>query len=330
MNTIRVSDATIAALIEDAIGRTADASPPIRCLGPTYVAFRRSGRRLAHMWREEQELAAALHAAVAEARGILDVEAIDAVELCLSREFRVVPSGGTGRLPGNAQRGILGLELSCNGSTERAAPTEMIAANRSFEKAMARLLAACHVAAGQRPPAHAVLRTFAARQVLVRLGPPATAVTLLRGNRPVPLESMSAGMLSEMAEGMGAWLLRNQQPDGRLTYKYWPSRGTNSPADNPIRQLMATRCLIRFAVVFGRSATTIRTSTRARRSCCGRTSTDVGPIRTSCGAGGSAPPTIAAGTAPTAIRPSSPGIRRPTRSSMTVCRNRSYAGSSSK
>ena len=253
MNTIRVSDATIAALIEDAIGRTADASPPIRCLGPTYVAFRRSGRRLAHMWREEQELAAALHAAVAEARGILDVEAIDAVELCLSREFRVVPPGGAGRLPGNAQRGILGLELSCNGSTERAAPTEMIAANRSFEKAMARLLAAYRVAAGQRPPAHAVLRTFAARQVLVRLGPPATAVTLLRGNRPVPLESVSAGMLSEMAEGMGAWLLRNQRPDGRLTYKYWPSRGTNSPADNPIRQLMATRCLIRFAVVFGRS-----------------------------------------------------------------------------
>ena len=42
-------------------------------------------------------------------------------------------------------------------------------------------------------------------------------------------------------------MLTNLHPDGRMTYKYWPSRGNESSANNMIRQWMATLALIRIA-----------------------------------------------------------------------------------
>ena len=43
----------------------------------------------------------------------------------------------------------------------------------------------------------------------------------------------------------GCW--RQVQADGRMVYKYFPSRGEESTGNNLIRQFMATLCLIRFA-----------------------------------------------------------------------------------
>jgi hypothetical protein len=54
-----------------------------------------------------------------------------------------------------------------------------------------------------------------------------------------------------MAREMAGWLVRNTDAEGRLPYKYWPSRGTYSSADNTIRQFMATVCLGRVAAQWG-------------------------------------------------------------------------------
>ena len=40
-------------------------------------------------------------------------------------------------------------------------------------------------------------------------------------------------------------MLRNLSPDGSLPYKYWPSRGMESRADNAIRRFLATLSLAR-------------------------------------------------------------------------------------
>ncbi|HEX6141752.1 MAG TPA: hypothetical protein VFZ01_03470, partial [Geminicoccaceae bacterium] len=52
---------------------------------------------------------------------------------------------------------------------------------------------------------------------------------------------------------MSGWMRANLHGDGRMTYKYWPSRGEESSADNTIRQFMATLCLIRIAARTGRA-----------------------------------------------------------------------------
>ena len=41
-------------------------------------------------------------------------------------------------------------------------------------------------------------------------------------------------------------MLSNLAADGRLPYKYWPSRGAESPADNAIRRFLASLSLARF------------------------------------------------------------------------------------
>jgi hypothetical protein len=51
---------------------------------------------------------------------------------------------------------------------------------------------------------------------------------------------------------MSRWFMANQDEDGSLPYKYWPSSGTYSEADNPIRRLMASVVLNRLAHHEGR------------------------------------------------------------------------------
>jgi len=44
---------------------------------------------------------------------------------------------------------------------------------------------------------------------------------------------------ADLATGIGSWMVRNQSADGGLPDKYWPTRGTESPADNAIRRFLA-------------------------------------------------------------------------------------------
>jgi len=67
--------------------------------------------------------------------------------------------------------------------------------------------------------------------------------TLHRGNRIVPLEKFCGEVLADMTLTLRQWLLRQVQLDGRMVYKYVPSRGEESTANNLIRQFMATLAL---------------------------------------------------------------------------------------
>ena len=46
-------------------------------------------------------------------------------------------------------------------------------------------------------------------------------------------------------------MLRNLSSEGSLPYKYWPSRGTESHADNAIRRFLATLSLARLGELRG-------------------------------------------------------------------------------
>ncbi len=207
-------------------------SPTPRLLafrGPVLVVLRKDGRRLSQAWSEGSDWWANLEQAARQARQATG-EAPTAAEICLTHGYQP----HLGKLAG-VHRGILGLEVEVGGARSRLAPTEMLARNLSFPRAIKALVDTRAV-----PPDQVAVTTFKSEQVLVQLGPPPTARRMVRGNELVPEEAVTRQALESMSADLVAWLQANLQPDGRLVYKYWPSRGQESEANNPLRQFMAT------------------------------------------------------------------------------------------
>jgi hypothetical protein len=126
----------------------------------------------------------------------------------------------------------------------------MIAANLGFEAAAERFCRRARVAPAEFSARGGRIESFAARTLLVPTdgGPP---MEPYRAGLLVPEDAVTPDLVEAMAREMAGWLVRNTAPDGRLPYKYWPSRGEYSTADNTIRQFMATVCLGRVAAVWG-------------------------------------------------------------------------------
>lgn len=194
--------------------------------GPVLVVLRRRGERVAGAWGEGSTWWENLGEAIAAAGD----PGADTAEICLA--YQRTPH--LGKL-GNVHLGVLGLELETPSGRERLAPTEMLARNLSFPKAVQAMVDTRRVS-----PDQISLFTFRAEQALVQLGEAPTAERMARGNRLVPLEAVDRTALLQLSHGLEEWLTSNLQPDGRLVYKYWPSRGEESSADNPLRQFMAT------------------------------------------------------------------------------------------
>ncbi len=191
---------------------------------PVYLCLRRRGRRLWHDWLV-QDQRAGLEATIGRHPGA------DRAELFLPAGFRPADDGN---LPAR-WTGIHGIEVRAGDRVARMAPSHMIAANHTFARALARCRAVLDGAAGEvrRIVGHTVVLPLAGdRQPVAwhRAGPPAAALA------PAAL-----------AHALGGWLVANTGADGRLTYKYWPSRGRESAADNTVRQFMGTLALGRYA-----------------------------------------------------------------------------------
>ncbi|BBK37542.1 hypothetical protein STAQ_26200 [Allostella sp. ATCC 35155] len=192
---------------------------------PHYLCVRRFGRRWHHAWLPPgsidpiaEQLASGGPDAVAEL--FLPVGA-----------GRPVPS----TRPPARWTGLHGLHAIAGDREMHLAPSQMIAANMTWERALAhgtRLLG--------RPPD--IVRRLCGQTVLLSPGRPLQARPWYRSGPPV-----HAIDLASLAGQLGDWLVRNTDADGRLVYKYWPSRGRESTADNTIRQFMGTLALGRFA-----------------------------------------------------------------------------------
>jgi hypothetical protein len=222
--------------------------------GPTYVALRDGGLRLAEAWGEGSSRAEALGHAMASARSAARdaIGKVDAIEVSIGASVDLIDrQEEEGRLT-NVHRGVLGLQVELNGEVARFAPTQMIANNLSFRAAMDRAAAALGVSDGIVENA-ANLSTFAAEQLLVTVDPVGLS-WMFRGNELVSVDAVTVESAAALASGLGEWLTRNAGPDGRMTYLYWPSRGEESDANNTIRQWMATIALERVAAQRGEEA----------------------------------------------------------------------------
>ena len=202
---------------------------------------------------------------VDELPGHVGAGAGSVVEVCRTTEYRPVEPQRFSRVFCNRARGLVGMEITFGGEVDRFAPTRMLAGNLSFRRALERFLSDRD--ATVEDFAHGgSLRAFSARQLLLRCEADATrAIPLYRGS-PLVSAARDGGRdyADDLAAGIAAWMVRNQAADGSLPYKYWPSRGTESPADNAIRRFLASLALARFGELRG-SAEIRRAATRNLR-----------------------------------------------------------------
>lgn len=248
MTLLTLNDATLAHIIQDYF-KEQETPPFIPCTGPTYVALRRQGRRTQASWFYAQtldETLRAINSQLGAASSTLGLPS-DSLELCLTYRYRQISTGQFKRIFGNIYRGIRGIELQYKEHLVRYAPTQMVASNLSFQTIFERFLRQHHLTRETFVEQGGIIQAFEARQVLVQLQPQVIAIPLHRGNRIIPMASLSIDEVQSITTSMGQWLLRQVQADGRMVYKYFPSRGKEFTGNNLIRQFMATLCLIRYA-----------------------------------------------------------------------------------
>ncbi|MBE7504089.1 MAG: hypothetical protein HS113_28135 [Verrucomicrobiales bacterium] len=114
----------------------------MRQRGIVLVVARARGERVGRWWRQEPTGAEALRSALDALRQDLDPaeqERITALEINLAHSFAPVDVRTDQARLANVHRGLMGIELVREGTAFRLAPTEMIAQNLSFERALERL-----------------------------------------------------------------------------------------------------------------------------------------------------------------------------------------------
>lgn len=224
------------------------AREPIPVSDPVFLQFRRKGRSQRTTWYEGGNLVEALDEFLSSA----EARDADLLEVTLTRNYRDIQRDRFAQNFPNVQRGRRGIEISCGYGLTRCPPTQTIATNRRFDREFEAYLDKYGITERTFWRDRGRIRAFEARQLLFRMDKPIRCIELFRGNRIVSPAAVGPDMARALADGMVTWMLANTRADGHLTYKYWPSRGAESEADNTIRRFMATVALFRAARVFGR------------------------------------------------------------------------------
>ena len=212
-----------------------------------HVVLRAKGVRLADAWAAAATGLNSLWLAVLQAKAGLDSQKkVETVEVALASGFRTIAFEHRDRYLSNVHRGVRGMELQYQGRIYRYGPTQMIAGNVSF-KYLIKEFKRRHGLDEAEMAKEVVLRYFGVDQFLVRLAPRAGIERSFRGNRLVPLSAVRRETVKALARRTSDWMIRNVAANGRMTYKYWPSRRRASTSNNMIRQWMASVCLGRIA-----------------------------------------------------------------------------------
>ena len=211
--------------------------------GRTWFCVRRNGAAQRHGWMAAGPLA--------DVRARVGALPEEQVEVCVADDFRRVAANRFSREFFNRVRGLVGVEFELRGETTRLAPTRMLAANLGFRRALDRFLEERAIDPDEFR-AEGRLRAFRARQFLLSGESGHPPVELYRGSTLVdPAPSPDEDRAADLAAGIGRWMTGNLSDDGALPYKYWPSRGEDSPADNAIRRFLATVALARLGSLRG-------------------------------------------------------------------------------
>ena len=251
MTILTVKDSVIADMMAVSLDQNHCQFEAISCLGPTYIALRHQGKRQLSYWSYSLDLEATLNDLATQCHLTAKSGKPNIVELCFTHSYRRIPAQQFERVFANVHVGIRGIELHYKDQIARYSPTDILARNLTFHKILDRFLETTALSK-KIFFQQGTVQTFEARQVLITIEPTVTAVSTYRGAPLVALDTLSDKTLHDMTASMGQWLMRQVADNGRLPYKYFPSRGQEATSNNLIRQFMATLCLIRYARITGR------------------------------------------------------------------------------
>ena len=231
-----------------------------------YANFREAGQSRLEDWRKGSHALDALDKIMAAGVKRLGKvkNKIDTVELNFAHSFQTKDLKEDKRVLSNIYRGIRGVEFIHNKQATRYGPTKVLATNRTLKNLVDVFAKKKDISINQVYGNTVRARIFEADQVLLQLEGAGRAIRMIRGNQLVPIESVRFETVKSLSNAHIKWFKNNLLEEGRMTYKYWPSRGAESTSNNMIRQWMATACLGRVArahddqELFSRAAQNIR------------------------------------------------------------------------
>jgi hypothetical protein len=228
--------------------------------GTLYLGLRIRGRLVHEEWTQSENQDDALRVAIEQARSAVkprEWRRIDVVELCVCGTFRdidLTADEQRSRFFANVHRGIHGLAFQTRRdptTLQLISPTTAIATNRKPERALARFCDEHGLSQNDVAKGAVLAWTFDATQVLIPLGESADAAParpLLRGSRCVKLDEITPSAVQQLEQLLGDYLVNSIEPNGRMRYIYYPSRGEEDTSrNNQIRQWMATWATCRLA-----------------------------------------------------------------------------------
>ncbi len=219
--------------------------------GPVFIELRAAGELIHQRWAEAQTQAEALTKALEAARAEVGdaLQRVDVVVVALTFDHQVVDMSDKSsrrRVVANIHRGVRGIQLEHGDYVERISPTTMVATNRDGQKILDAFRNARRLSMKDMEGPAVTVTSFGAAQVLVGLGPEPRTTPLIRGKRWIPIEDVTRENVQMLERELGDFMVRSVQPDGRMLYMYYPSRGTeDTKRQNMIRQWMATLSLCR-------------------------------------------------------------------------------------
>ncbi|MGE4251439.1 MAG: hypothetical protein AB7F09_18780 [Parvibaculaceae bacterium] len=212
-------------------------------LAPFQVLARQRGERMFSRWFEGVSPFRVIEAALAEAPGA------DVLELCVTTGFHALDLTSCSAALSNRNRGRYGAQIVLHGMVHRVSPLETIACNRSLKSWFGNVAAMQGLSERRFFESGGKLSLIECRQFIISMSGRGSVIEAYRGNEVVDPNTSTTALCDDVMAGMGKWLMTNVGADGALPYKYWPSSGKHSEADNPIRRFMATIAFNRLATM---------------------------------------------------------------------------------
>jgi hypothetical protein len=177
----------------------------------------------------------------------------DLIQLAIVQERQIIDPLSWRQSLQRRLNGRFGLEIVLNGQSYRTSPFATIETNRSLLRTVELFMEQRKLADQQFAALGGKLFLLSCCQFMIDCKEKVRAFETCRANRIVTEAADPSANVQSLIDGMTGWFLNNQASDGALPYKYWPSSGSYSKADNTIRRFMATVAFNRLAKASGRT-----------------------------------------------------------------------------
>ncbi len=183
---------------------------------------------------------------VHEAMGSVDIEGFDSVTLCFGHNSQRAETPLKSRRSYQTDMGVKGFRFQYQGQAIDYCGLTSISTNRTPWKMLTVLSKSTGVSPESMNTRELQLTVYDNLQYHVNWRD-GVVKEMYRGNQLVPLDDINKKNLHSMVDRLAGWLVNNTNPTtGKMQYKYWPSSGRFSDANNMIRQFMATYALQRW------------------------------------------------------------------------------------